>query len=127
MLIDNQRIMAEVGKEIRLHDAELHGQAGVLNEFGPVDSLQPSGILVVLLSLRSLTPARAIFRSGRTITIVKPHSELSNLSPVAYAKASTPEKQRDGALRYMEGSASHPVALPSQQGSNQPATLLITG
>src|SRR5437764_11155414 len=33
--------------------------------------------------------------------------------------------QQDGALRYTEGSAPRPVASPSQQGSNQPGTLLI--
>jgi putative transposase len=55
---------------------------------------------------------------------VRPHSGLGNLSPVAYAKASAPGTQRDGALRYTEGSAPRPVASPSQQGSNQPGTLL---
>jgi putative transposase len=33
---------------------------------------------------------------------VRPHSGLGNLSPVAYAKASAPGTQRDGALRYTE-------------------------
>jgi putative transposase len=58
---------------------------------------------------------------------VRPHSGLGNLSPVAYAKASAPRTQRDGALRYTEGSAPRPVASPSQQGSNQPGTLLTAG
>jgi putative transposase len=58
---------------------------------------------------------------------VRPHSGLGNLSPVAYAKASAPGMQRDGALRYTEGSAPRPVASPSQQGSNQPGTLLTAG
>ena len=58
---------------------------------------------------------------------VRPHSGLGNLSPVAYAKASAPGTQRDGALRYTEGSAPRPVASPSQQGSNQPGTLLTDG
>jgi putative transposase len=58
---------------------------------------------------------------------VRPHSGLGNLSPVAYAKASAPGMQRDGALRYTEGSAPRPVASPSQQGSNQPGTLLTDG
>jgi putative transposase len=58
---------------------------------------------------------------------VRPHSGLGNLSPAAYAKASAPGTQRDGALRYTEGSAPRPVASPSQQGSNQPGTLPIAG
>ena len=58
---------------------------------------------------------------------VRPHSGLGNLTPEAYAKASARGTQRDGALRYTEGSAPRPVASPSQQGSNQPGTLLIAG
>jgi putative transposase len=58
---------------------------------------------------------------------VRPHSGLGNLSPAAYAKASAPGTQRDGALRYIGGSAPRPVASPSQQGSNQPGTLPIAG
>jgi putative transposase len=58
---------------------------------------------------------------------VRPHSGLGNLTPAAYAEASAPGSQRDGALRYTEGSAPRPVASPSQQGSNQPGTLLIAG
>jgi putative transposase len=58
---------------------------------------------------------------------VRPHSGLGNLTPEAYAKASAPGTQRDGALRYTECSAPRPVASPSQQGSNQPGTLLIAG
>ena len=51
---------------------------------------------------------------------IRPHSGLGNLAPVAYANLSAPKTQRDGALRYMEGSAPRPVASPSQTGSNQP-------
>jgi putative transposase len=58
---------------------------------------------------------------------VRPHSALANMPPVTYAKLSAPDMQRDGALRYTSGSAPHPVASPSQQGSNQPGTLLIAG
>ena len=53
---------------------------------------------------------------------VRPHSGLGDLSPAAYAKASAPGTQRDGALRYIGGSAPRPVASPSQQGSNQPGS-----
>ena len=58
---------------------------------------------------------------------VRPHSSLGNLTPAAYATGSAPGMQRDGALRYVEGSAPRPVASPSHQGSNQPGTLLIAG
>lgn len=58
---------------------------------------------------------------------VRPHSGVGNLPPAAYAKRSAPVTQRDGALRYTEGSAPRPVASPSQHGSNQPGTLLIAG
>jgi len=58
---------------------------------------------------------------------VRPHSSLGNLPPVTYAKLSAPEMQRDGTLRYVEGSAPRPVAPPSQQGSNEARTLLIAG
>jgi len=58
---------------------------------------------------------------------VRPHSGLGNLTPAAYAQASAPGLQRVGALRNTEGFAPRPVASPSQQGSNQPGTLLIAG
>jgi len=58
---------------------------------------------------------------------VRPHSGLGNLTPVAYANRSAPDTQRDGTLRYAEGSAPRPVASPSQMRSNQPGTLLIAG
>ncbi len=56
---------------------------------------------------------------------VRPHSGLGNLTPAAYAKGSASGTQRDGALRYIGGSAPRPVASPSHQRSNQPGTLLI--
>jgi putative transposase len=58
---------------------------------------------------------------------IRPHSRLGNLTPAAYANRSAPDTQRDGTLRYTEGSAPRPVASPSQMGSNQPATLPIAG
>jgi len=58
---------------------------------------------------------------------VRPHSSLGNLAPSIYATSSGPATQRDGALRYTEGSAPRPIASPSQQGSNQPRTLPIAG
>jgi putative transposase len=58
---------------------------------------------------------------------VRPHSGVGNLAPSIYAGLSAPKMQRDGTLRYTAGSAPHPVASPSQQGSNQPGTLSIAG
>jgi putative transposase len=58
---------------------------------------------------------------------IRPHSGLGNLTPSAYAYRSAPDTQRDGTLRYTEGSAPRPVASPSQMGSNQPGTPLIAG
>jgi len=58
---------------------------------------------------------------------VRPHSGLGNLTPTAYADRGAPDTQRDGTLRYTEGSAPRPVASSSQLGSNQPGTLLIAG
>jgi putative transposase len=55
------------------------------------------------------------------------HSALDNLPPAVFAKLSAPAMQRDGTLRYIEGSAPRPVAPPSQQGSNEAGTLLIAG
>ncbi len=58
---------------------------------------------------------------------VRPQSALGNLPPAAFAKLSAPAMQRDGTLRYMEGSAPRPVAPPGQLGSNEARTLLISG
>jgi hypothetical protein len=49
------------------------------------------------------------------------------LPPAVFANLSAPIMQRDGTLRYIEGSAPRPVAPPSQQGSNEARTLLIAG
>jgi putative transposase len=76
-------------------------------------------------SLSHAREALAIWKDD--YNTVRPHSGIGNLPPVAYAKLSVPVTQRDGALRYTDGSAPRPVASPSQQGSNQPGTLLIAG
>lgn len=76
-------------------------------------------------SLKHVREALAAWRED--YNTVRPHSSLGNLPPADYAKRSVPDTQRDGALRYVEGFAPHPVASPSQQGSNQPGTLLIAG
>jgi putative transposase len=44
---------------------------------------------------------------------IRPHSALDNLPPAVFAKLSVPAMQRDGTLRYIEGSAPSPVAPPS--------------
>src|SRR5947207_6977086 len=76
-------------------------------------------------SLNHVREALAIWRED--YNTVRPHSALDNLPPAIYAKLSAPVKQRDGALRYVEGSAPRPVASPSHQGSNDARTLLISG
>jgi putative transposase len=58
---------------------------------------------------------------------LRPHSSVGNLAPSVYAALSAPTMQRDGTLRYADGSAPHPVASPGHQGSNQPATPPIAG
>jgi putative transposase len=76
----------------------------------------------------SLTQAREVLSFWQhDYKTVRPHSGLGNLTPAAYADRSAPDTQRDGTLRYAEGSAPRPVASPSQMGSNQPGTLLIAG
>jgi putative transposase len=76
-------------------------------------------------SLSQARGALAIWKED--YNTVRPHSALGNLPPAIYAKRSTPVQQRDGALRYLEGSAPHPVASPSHQGSNEARTLPIGG
>src|SRR5437762_8577492 len=76
-------------------------------------------------SLAHVREALAIWKDD--YNTVRPHSALGNLPPAIYAKLSAPVKQRDGALRYVEGSAPRPVASPSHQGSNEARTLLISG
>src|SRR3954471_17430433 len=68
-------------------------------------------------SLGHVREALAIWKED--YNTVRPHSALGNLPPASYAKLSAPAKQRDGALRYVEGSAPRPVASPSHQGSNE--------
>jgi putative transposase len=76
----------------------------------------------------SLAHARATLAAWKDdYNMVRPHSGLGNLAPLIFARNSVTGTQQDGALRYTEGSAPRPVASPSQQGSNQPGTLLITG
>ena len=67
-------------------------------------------------SLAHVREALAIWKDD--YNTVRPHSALGNLPPAVYAKISAPGMQRDGALRYVEGSAPRPVAPPSQQGSS---------
>jgi putative transposase len=54
-------------------------------------------------------------------------SSLANLPPAIYAKISAPEMQREGTLRYTEGSTARPVAPPGQQDSNDARTPPIAG
>jgi putative transposase len=72
-------------------------------------------------SLAHVRDALAIWKDDSNT--IRPHSALGNLPPAIYAKISAPAMQRDGTLRYLEGSAPHPV----HQGSNEVRTLLIGG
>jgi putative transposase len=75
----------------------------------------------------SLGHARAVLDAWKDdYNTVRPHSGLGNLAPADYAKRSVPDVQRDGSLR-PTGFAPHPVASPSQQGSNSEQTLPIRG
>ncbi len=76
-------------------------------------------------SLNHVRDALAIWMED--YNTIRPHSSLGNLPPAIFAKRSDPGMQRDGTLRYVEGSAPRPVAPPSQQGSNEARTLLIAG
>ena len=58
---------------------------------------------------------------------VRPHSAIGNMPPAVYAKLSDPVMQRGGSLEMSWGSAPHPVASPSQQGSNVRQALLPAG
>jgi putative transposase len=67
----------------------------------------------------SLAQVRAVLAKWKhDYNTVRPHSALGNLSPAEYADRSVRGKQRDGALRYTEGSAPDPVASPGLTGSN---------
>jgi putative transposase len=58
---------------------------------------------------------------------VRPHSAIGNVPPAVYAKLSDPGMQRDGSLELLGGSAPHPVASPSLNGSNDERALPPTG
>jgi putative transposase len=79
----------------------------------------------IFTSLTHVRTALAIWKDD--YNTVRPHSALGNLPPAVFAELSVPGMQRDGALRYVEGSAPRLVAPPSQQGSNEAWTLLIGG
>jgi putative transposase len=76
----------------------------------------------------SLAHAREALADWRDdYNTVRPHSAIGNLPPAIYAKNSAPAMQRDGTLRSIGGYAPRPVAPPSQKGSNEQQTLLISG
>lgn len=79
----------------------------------------------LFVSLSHVRESLAIWKDD--YNTFRPHSALSNLPPAVFAKLSAPAMQRDGTLRHMGGSAPHPVAPPSQQGSNEARTLPNAG
>jgi putative transposase len=58
---------------------------------------------------------------------VRPHSAIGNVPPAIYAKLSDTVMQPGGSLEQPWGSAPHPVASPSRQGSNGLQALLPAG
>src|SRR5882757_8156104 len=94
-----------------------HPLAGLHRKACPRAAVKP-----VIWPLCSIGSAVACWRED--YNTVRPHSALGNLPPATYAKLSAPVKQRDGALRYVEGYAPRPVASPSHRGSNEARTLL---
>ncbi|WP_461336055.1 IS3 family transposase [Bradyrhizobium liaoningense] len=76
----------------------------------------------------SLAQARAVLAAWKDdYNNARPHSALGNLTPTEYAKRNALGPQRDGTLRYAEGSAPRPVASPSPLGSYSTGTLSIAG
>jgi len=76
-------------------------------------------------SLAHAREALAIWRDD--YNTVRPHSAIGNMPPAVYAKLSASGMQRDGSLELLRGSAPHPVAPPSQAGSNEERALRPTG
>ena len=58
---------------------------------------------------------------------VRPHSGIGNQPPCTYAKLTASTMQWDRTLRYVEGSASRPIASPSHTGSNDQRIPPIAG
>lgn len=76
----------------------------------------------------SLGGARAALIEWRQdYNTVRPHSALGNLPPLTYAKLRASGMQRGEALEQLMGSAPHPVAQPSQMGSNSERILPRNG
>jgi len=76
----------------------------------------------------SLAHARVALAAWRNdYNTVRPHSATGNQPPAIYAKLGVPAMQRDGTLELLGGSAPHPVAPPSQMGSNAERALPIAG
>lgn len=76
----------------------------------------------------SLADARlALAEWKHDYNTVRPHSAIGNMPPTIYAKLSDPAKQRDGSPELPWGPTPHPVASPSQCGSNDLRALTPTG
>jgi putative transposase len=78
----------------------------------------------LFVSLHHAREALALWRQD--YNTCRPHSALGKIPPSIYAKRNDPAMQRDGSLRSW-GSAPHPVASPSRQGSNDTGLNLLTG
>jgi putative transposase len=75
---------------------------------------------------RSLPHARAVLEAWRRdYNEQRPHSKLGWMTPRDYASALFGETDRHAAQP--DGSARRPLATPSQEGSDQPRTLVMAG
>jgi len=88
--------------------------------------LRREGVLVSRTKLRRIYREERLLDHAREILVdwkddyntVRPHSAIGNVTPAAYAKLSDPVMQRGESLEQPWDSTPHPVASPSQQGSN---------
>jgi putative transposase len=76
----------------------------------------------------SLDHARELLAAWQNdYNTVRPHSGIGNQPPCTYARLTASTMQWDRTLRYVEGSASLPIASPSHTGSNDQRIPPIAG
>jgi putative transposase len=79
-------------------------------------------------SFSSLDHARELLAAWQDdYNTLRPHRGIGNQPPCTYAKLTASIMQRDGTLRYIEGSSPRPVASPSHTGSNDQGILSFAG
>ena len=118
-------LLAQVGGKILWRTAVLGHVVGE-QDIDEAIGISPD-VWDAIEGIRAAGDVRIVTIPLRMPPTIRPHSALGNIPPAVYAKLSTPEMQRDVALRSLRGLAPRPVASPSQLGSNEGRTLLITG